>query len=130
MILHRERNASAKFKTNLCFFNDDRAIQEFLPLFSILLVTGPEIVLLRVAKLSRGPFSLVLGSRLGTAGGGATAVGVAAGEAVGVAAAGGGACTGTAAAGTLAITDTQTQVRISTSFLVVHYYSIFSEPNK
>ena len=55
-------------------------------------------MLLLVAMLSRGPFSLVLGSLLGTAGGGATAVGavVAVGLGAVVAAA---AATGTAAAG-------------------------------
>ena len=54
-------------------------------------------MLLLVAMLSRGPFSLVLGSLLGTAGGGATAVGVVAvGLGAVVAAA---AATGTAAAG-------------------------------
>ena len=53
-------------------------------------------MLLLVAMLSRGPFSLVLGSLLGTAGGGATAVGVVAAGLGAVVAA---AATGTAAAG-------------------------------
>ena len=78
-----------------------------------MLATGPEIVLLRVAMLSRGPFSLVLGSRFGTVGGGAAALGLVAAVAVvavvvvavvAAAGTGTGAGTGTAAAGTLADT--------------------------